>query len=109
MPESGIDDSNFGRPTKSRNKPRRRVGRRLKLPGEYAEFRLKDGRFLGEVLGDSFFGPETGSDGGRPISDSERQRIRDGNYPLAGMFQNDPRFRPRPGVEAGTAWGSTPC
>ena len=97
MPEPGIADRNFNHPTTDRNKPRRRKSRpRIKLPGEYAEFRLSDGRYLGEVMGNSFFGPESGAQGGRPISDSERQRIRDGNYPFAGMFGDAPHFRSRP-------------
>ncbi|MCK5622390.1 MAG: hypothetical protein KAJ11_08880 [Alphaproteobacteria bacterium] len=71
MPEPGINDGNFDNPTADRKRPRRRTGRRMKLPGEYAEFRLSDGRYLGEVMGESFFGPETGPDGGRPIWESE--------------------------------------
>ena len=101
MPEPGIGDSNFDHPTSDRKKPRRRPPARMKLPGEYAEFRLNDGRYLGEVMGGDFFGPESGVNGGRPISDSERQGIRDGNYALAGMFRDDSQFRPQSEAEAG--------
>lgn len=101
MPEPGISNRDFDNPATDRKNPRRRPPARIKLPGEYAEFRLKDGRYLGDVLGDGFFGPETGAQGGRPITDSERQRIRDGNYPLAGMFRDNPQFRPRPETGAG--------
>lgn len=47
MPEPGITDRNFNDPTSDRQNPRRRKSRsRLQIPGEYAEFRLEDGRFL---------------------------------------------------------------
>jgi len=95
MPEPGIADRDFNLPTTDRKQFRRRSKSRITLPGEYADFRLSDGRSMGEVMGDGFFGPES-TDGGRPISESERQRIRDGNDPLAPMFRDDTRFAPRP-------------
>ena len=86
MPEPGFNDPDFNRPATGRN--RRRTGKPVKLPVEYTEFRLSDGRFLGE----GFFDVENS----QPIPESERLRIRDGNYALAGMFREDPQFRPRP-------------
>ena len=71
MPEPGINDRNFNRPTTDRENPRPISRARLKLPGEYAEFRLEDGRYLGDVMDQDFFGPETGAQGGRPIWESE--------------------------------------
>lgn len=82
MPEPGINDRDFNNPTADRQKPHRRKSRpRIKLPGEYAEFRLSDGRYLGDVMGESFFGPETGSDGGRPIWESETVKSLRGKSP----------------------------
>jgi len=90
MPEPGFNDPDFNRPVTGRT--RRRNGKPVKLPVEYTEFRLSDGRFLGEVLGEGFFDVENS----QPIPESERQQIRDGNYALAGMFREDPQFRSRP-------------
>ncbi len=95
MPEPGINDRSFGRPKTGREKLRLKSRPRLQLPLEYGEFRLKDGRALIDVLGEKFFLPESGSEGGQPISDSERQRIRDGNYPPVGLFRDHSRFRVR--------------
>ena len=67
MPEPGIGGRDFKNPTANRRKPRRRPPARIKLPGEYAGFRLEDGRFLGEVMGESFFLPESGSGNGEPL------------------------------------------
>jgi hypothetical protein len=67
MPEPGITDRSFNRPTTDREKPRRRRpgGKRprkpIKLPREYADFQLEDGRQAVEVLGESFFEPEAGA------------------------------------------------
>ena len=60
MPEPGVNDRNFSHPTaKTMRGPvgSRPGGRRLRIPGEYAEFRLENGRALGEVLGPEFFMP----------------------------------------------------
>lgn len=98
MPEPGITDRNFNDPTSDRQKPRRRKSRpRLQIPGEYAEFRLEDGRFLGEVMEPDFFGPDSGS-----VTEEQREKLREGNYPLARMVRDDPdSFAPRPEAEAG--------
>jgi hypothetical protein len=57
MPEPGITDRYFNRPTTDREEPRRKSRPRLKISGEYAEFRLEDGRYLGEVMGRTSSGP----------------------------------------------------
>lgn len=98
MPELGINDPDFSRPTTDRKS---RAGRRIKLPGEYAEFRLSDGRFLGEVIGDSFFGPETRSDGGAPLSKSDRELLREGNSLLPGIKRKSPQSFAPPQTESG--------
>lgn len=95
MPEPGIDDCDFDRPTTDRKKFRRRSKARVKLPGEYAEFRLSDGRPLGEVMGDGFFGPASESHGDRPIVKSIREQSREDNSPLARIMRDDPRIAPR--------------
>lgn len=95
MPEPGIDDRDFDRPTTGSKKFRRRSKARVKLPGEYAEFRLSDGRILREVMGEGAFAPESGADGGRSITQEEREKLRDGNWPLARMMREDPRMAPR--------------
>ena len=100
MPEPGINDPDIDRPTTDRKKFRRRLKARMTLPGEYAEFRLSDGRILREVMGEGTFAPE-GANGGKPITDSERQRIRDGNYPLAAILRDESRFAPRPEAVGG--------
>ena len=68
----------------------RRVAPSLKLPEEFAEFRLADGRFLGEVMGDAFFGPASGSDGGELLSKRVRELLREGNSPFPGIRRNSP-------------------
>lgn len=101
MPEPGIDDRSFDRPTTDRKKFRRRSKSRVKLPGEYAEFRLSDGRPLGEVMGDGFFRPASESHGDKPIVKSIREQSREDNSPLARIMRDDPRIAPR-GEPAGT-------
>ena len=59
-----------------RNSYRRRA--RVKLPAEYADFKLADGRTLREVMGDNFFGPAVGSGGGKWMSEGVRERLRRG-------------------------------
>ena len=79
MPEPGVSDRNFDRPTTDRKKSdrnpgsdrtrgdaqsedpsdrnrRRRRRSQMTLPSEYADFKLADGRSLREVMGDRFFG-----------------------------------------------------
>lgn len=87
MPEPGITDRNFNRPTTDRQREdkqskgptggkTRRRRRRFNLPGEYAELRLEDGSYAGEVLGPDFFGPK---------SRMVRQVARDGYGQQRGM------------------------
>lgn len=91
MPEPGVNDRNFSRPTtKSLRGPvgNRPGGRRPRIPGEYAEFRLEDGRYLGEVLEPDFFGPESGH-----VTEEQREDLRVGNYaPARYMRDNPERF-----------------
>lgn len=87
MPEPGVNDSNFNRPTtKSLRGPigRRPGGRRLRIPGEYAGFRLENGRYLGEVLEPDFFGPENGH-----VTEEQREDLRVGNYGAARYGQDN--------------------
>ena len=57
----------------------RRRRSRKKLPAEFAEFRLADGRTLREVMGDRFFGSARGgAGGGRFMSKAVRDRLRQG-------------------------------
>ena len=100
MPEPGINDPDFNRPTTDRKKFRRRSKARVTLPGEYAGFRLKDGRPLGAVLGEGFFGPAGGV--GEPMAKLLREQSREDNSPLARMIRNDPRFAPRREPAGGT-------
>ena len=72
-----------------RNGYRRRSGGRMKLPAEFAEFKLADGRTLREVLGDRFFGAGVGARGGKWMSKGVRERL----------LKNG---RPDPGARAGT-------
>ena len=99
MPEPGINDGTFDRPT---TKPvpgpqrGRRTGKRprapIKVPAEYADFQLDDGRALIDVLGESFFETE----GGESLPESTRKQLASGNPALAGMFDGNPRFRRGP-------------
>jgi hypothetical protein len=96
MPEHGVNDRNFSRPTtKSLRGPigNRPGGRRPRIPREYAEFRLEDGRYLGEVLEPDFFGPESGH-----VTKQQREELRVGNYAPAryGHDKTD-RFLARAG------------
>lgn len=86
-----------------RSETKRRWGPRTKLPGEFAEFRLEDGQFLGDVLGNEFFGPESGSIGGKPLSAPQLQRIRAGNHPLGGRAMKTPGLQSKPESVANTA------
>lgn len=74
-----------------RNRYRRRV--RMKLPAEFADFKLADGRTLRDVMGDRFFGSAGGSGGGKWMSRGVRERLREGGSPFSGgMFENiDPK------------------
>lgn len=103
MPEPGFSDPDFNRPT---TKPPRgpvpgRAGRkrppaRKKLPLEFAEFRLNDGRALGDVVGPGFFGPPSGSGGGPPLPRDVLDRLMENRSPLGGIMRDDPRIAPRP-------------
>lgn len=67
---------------------RRRSSGRMKLPAEFADFKLADGRTLREVMGDRFFGSAGGSGGGKWMSKGVR----------ALLLKNG---RPDPGASAG--------
>lgn len=84
MPDPGIGNPDFGRPTANLGRgPRRgRMARKrlrppIKVPGEYAEFRLEDGQLLIDVLGEEFFGPDSGH-----VTEEEREELRVGNYQM---------------------------
>lgn len=86
---------NFDHPTtKPVRGPRRgrRVEKRLrpsiKLPAEYADFQLDDGRQAIDVLGEAFF--ETG--GGKPLGESTPEQRANGNSAPAAIFEGNPRF-----------------
>jgi hypothetical protein len=65
----------------------------MKLPAEYADFKLADGRTLRDVMGDKFFGSVGKSGGGKWMSKGVRERLREGGSPFrGGMFENmDPK------------------
>lgn len=77
----------------NRNRYRRRSQGRMKLPPEYADFKLADGRTLRDVMGDKFFGSVGKSGGGKWMSKGVRERLREGGSPFrGGMFENmDPK------------------
>ena len=112
MPEPGASDRNFDHPTtdrnpgtdrersdaasrdpSDRNRYRRRSQGRMKLPAEYADFKLADGRTLRDVMGDKFFGSVGKFGGGKWMSKGVRERLREGGSPFrGGMFENmDPK------------------
>lgn len=104
MPEPGVSDRNFDRPTADRNpgtdrargdaqskdltdrnRPRRRSRGPMRLPSEYADFKLADGRSLREVMGDRFFGSAgAGGDGGdgKFMSKGVREKLRKDGSPV---------------------------
>ena len=92
-----------------RNRPRRRR-RKMKLPAEYADFKLADGRTLREVMGDKFFGSAGGSGGGKWMSKGVRERLRQGGGPFrGGMFENSGPERPtRLRARAEARWAKQP-
>lgn len=119
MPEPGVSDRNFDHPTTDRNPGtdrersdreavdpsdrngyRRRRGR-MRLPAEYGDFRLADGRTLREVLGDRFFGA-AGRFGGTWLSRGPRERVRQDAPPvpppLAGWGDRVEELRARAGA-----------
>ena len=67
MPEPGVTDRNFTRPTTEPlrcpvgPRPGGRRRQRLQIPREYANFQLEDGRQAIDVLGEEFFVPDTNS------------------------------------------------
>jgi hypothetical protein len=67
-----------------RNKYRRRTSGRKKLPSEYADFKLADGRTLREVMGDKFFGAAGAGGNGKFMSKGVRERLAKGNAAIAG-------------------------
>ena len=95
MPEPGVTDRNFTRPSTEPLRgpvgPRPGGGRRqrLEIPREYANFQLEDERRAIDVLGEEFFEPDTTStafegnprfrrrSAGRGL---HQPRRRDGNY-----------------------------
>lgn len=104
MPEPGVSDRNFDRPTADRNpgtdrmrgdarskdltdrnSPRRRSRGPMRLLSEYADFKLADGRSLREVMGDRFFGSAAaGGDGGdgKFMSKGVREKLRKDGSPV---------------------------
>lgn len=99
MPEPGINDPDFDRPAaKPARGPQRgrlagkRLRKQLKIPGEYAEFQLEDGRFLIDVLGEKFFLPESGES----LPESMQKPFTRDNPASAGNFGGDPRFSQGP-------------
>lgn len=78
----------FDNDRSDRNKQPRSKGP-AKLPSEYAEFKLADGRTLRDVMGDKFFGSVRKSGGGKWLSKGVREKLLQGNFPrLGGKFKN---------------------
>ena len=109
MPEPGVNDRNFSRPTTKSprgpvgNRPGgRRLRKPLRIPGEYAEFRLEDGRYLGEVLGPDFFEPDSGQ-----VTEKQREGLRVGNDAMARHRRDNPdRFAAPPAAPTMPAGGN---
>lgn len=68
-------DTDQDRDPSDRNRYRRRSQARMRLPAEYADFKLADGRTLREVMGDRFFGSAGGSGGGKWMSKGVREML----------------------------------
>ena len=102
MPEPGASDRNFDHPTTDRNPGtdrvrsdsqskdpadrngyRRKPAGRPRLPAEYADFKLADGRTLRDVMGDGFFGSAGKAVGGKWLSKGVLEKLRQGNFPIA--------------------------
>lgn len=101
MPEPGASDRNFDHPTTDRNpgtdrvrsdsqsrdpadrnRYRRKPGGRSRLPAEYADFKLADGRTLRDVMGDGFFGSAGKAAGGKWLSKGVLEKLRQGNFSI---------------------------
>jgi hypothetical protein len=77
------------------------VGRLRKLPAEFGEFRLKDGRYLDEVLGEDFFQTEVDASPGGQFSVQARESLREGVYAPARVLRRDrDRFALPPQADA---------
>lgn len=79
----------FGRPAAKNQRRKKPNKSRTKLPAEFAEFRLEDGQFLGEVLGEDFFEPEGVLEFGRQFPEETRESLHDGNYQPAMFLGRD--------------------
>ena len=104
MPEPGFNNFDFDDPMN--NSPRRKAGvgpagkrlkAKLKLPREFANFRLKDGRRFADVMGDAIFGPN----GGPPLAEKDREALARGAA-SGGAFAGNPRFDQGPAAAKGT-------
>ena len=73
-----------------RNRPRRLSKGPMKLPSEYADFKLADGRSLREVMGDKFFGAAGAGGDGKFMSKGVRERLAKGNAPVPGRETRTP-------------------
>ena len=71
------DGANDDHDPSDRNRPRG-FGFRNKLPAEFADFRLADGRTLREVMGDRFFGSARRHGRGKFLSRRVRDRLEQG-------------------------------
>lgn len=76
------DGANDDHDPTDRNRYRRRTSGRPKLPAEYADFKLADGRTLRDVMGDRYFGSTGQAAGGKWLSKGVREKLRQGNFPF---------------------------
>jgi len=117
MPEPGFNDFDFDGPMN--NSPRRKVragpaGKRLKarlkLPREFANFRLKDGRRFGDVMGDDVFEPMAVSDGGEPLQIDREQMAYESLTQSASEIEEAaaPHEQVSPVLERSRATGMSP-
>lgn len=94
------DGANDDHDPSDRNKYRRKSNARMKLPSEYADFKLADGRTLRDVMGDDFFGSAGQAGGGKWMSKGVRQRLQQGNLPFGGGMYGNLAMRTPTGSEA---------
>jgi len=76
------DGANDDHDPADRNRYRRKPGGRSRLPAEYADFKLADGRTLRDVMGDGFFGSAGQAAAGKWLSKGVLEKLRQGSLPI---------------------------